>query len=291
MLLGMYRDLRFLWRLGAFAGLVSSGAFAAGTMSVAQQNAMVQTYCAVCHTDASMNGGVSLQHFNAATAAPSLKAMLLSKITGGALLETVQAAPTKGDAAEFVGKRLKTGAMAASGVPEPDLATMLAFAYSLAKGSARANEWTVEPRQDGPANMDTVTASILREVPSDTHLGSAESYRLIVACNAATRQGTMQVAWSPAAQTGKLTATVDSKAPVSYVVEGKENMGDGKGGITNGLAAIYVSDANTSLALPAKSLAVSDLFPGDVITFPFADLPRGTRKELAACFPDRTASR
>jgi hypothetical protein len=287
----MHCALQFLWGLGALGGLVAAGAFAGETMSVAQQNAMVQTYCAVCHTDASMNGGVSLQHFNAASAPPSLKAMMLSKITGGALLETVQAAPNKEDAAEFVGKRLKTGAMAASGVPEPDIATIAAFAYSLAAGSARANEWTVERRQDSPANVATVTASILREVPSAKKPGSAESYRLIVACNAATRQGTMQVAWSPAAQTGKLAASVDSKAQVSYLVEGMEKMGDGKGGVTKGLAAIYISDANTSLALPAKSLAVSDLFPGDVVTFPFANLPRGARKELAECFPARTASK
>jgi hypothetical protein len=35
-------------------------------MPVAQQNALVQKYCAVCHTDVHRNGGLSLQHFDAA---------------------------------------------------------------------------------------------------------------------------------------------------------------------------------------------------------------------------------
>lgn len=273
----MQLELLRLVALGVL-GMVS---LAAETMPVAQQNAMIQTYCAVCHTDASMNGGLSLQHFDAAMAAPSLKAMLLSKITGGALLATVRSAPTNAEAAEFVNKRLKTGAMAASGVREPELTTMAGLAYALAEGSARADEWSAE-RQAGSS-----TVSILREARRASESGSAESYRLIVTCDGATRQGTMQVAWSPAAQTGKVTVEVDSRAPRSYVVDGMEEMGDGKGAVTKGLSAIYVADDKTSLELPIKSVAVSDLFPGDVVTFPFGELSKGAREELRACFPSQ----
>ena len=61
----------------AFAFLVASlarPAAAADLMPVAQQNALVQKYCAVCHTDAARNGGLSLEHFDAAQAPPSLMA-------------------------------------------------------------------------------------------------------------------------------------------------------------------------------------------------------------------------
>jgi hypothetical protein len=45
------------WRDGG--GLLFGG-------PAAQQNALVQRYCAVCHTDAAKNGGLSLEHFDAA---------------------------------------------------------------------------------------------------------------------------------------------------------------------------------------------------------------------------------
>ena len=72
------------------AGSLAIAAPAAELMPAAQQNALVQKYCAVCHTDAARNGGLSLEHFDAAQASPSLTAMLLSKLTGGVSLATVR---------------------------------------------------------------------------------------------------------------------------------------------------------------------------------------------------------
>jgi hypothetical protein len=57
-----------------------------------QQNTFVKTHCAVCHNDRANNGGLSLEGFDAAGAAPSLAAMMLSKITSGTALATVNAA-------------------------------------------------------------------------------------------------------------------------------------------------------------------------------------------------------
>ena len=38
-------------------------------MPTAEQNALVKQYCAVCHSDATKNGGLSLlQHYDAANA-------------------------------------------------------------------------------------------------------------------------------------------------------------------------------------------------------------------------------
>src|SRR3954471_5839549 len=58
---------------------------AADLMPAAEQNALVKKYCAVCHTDTAMNGGLSLQHYDAATREPTLAAMMLSKLNSGAM--------------------------------------------------------------------------------------------------------------------------------------------------------------------------------------------------------------
>jgi hypothetical protein len=63
-------------------------------MPVEQQNALLQKYCTVCHKDAHMNGGLSLEHFDAAHPDPGVAAMLASK--------------------------LKAKAMGAAGIPLPD---------------------------------------------------------------------------------------------------------------------------------------------------------------------------
>jgi hypothetical protein len=86
-------------------------AFASDAMPAAQQNALVQKYCAVCHTDAARNGGLSLEHFDAAQAAPSLAAMMVSKLTSGVSLETVRAAASDPSASALVDKKMKSGAM------------------------------------------------------------------------------------------------------------------------------------------------------------------------------------
>src|SRR5688572_6037985 len=83
-------------------------------MPVARQNALVQKYCAVCHDDTHMNGGLSLQHFDASRVEPSLAAMMVSK--------------------------LKTGAIGASGLELPDSPTQDAFLAALTAKSAGANE-------------------------------------------------------------------------------------------------------------------------------------------------------
>lgn len=93
-------------------------------MSPAQQNALVRKYCAVCHTDALKNGGLSLEHFDAAEAAPSLTAMMLSKLTGGVSLKTARESRSNVSAAALIDKRMRSGAMGAAGIPIPDKATI-----------------------------------------------------------------------------------------------------------------------------------------------------------------------
>jgi hypothetical protein len=61
--------------LAAFAAcwIASSVAAIAGNaMPVPQQNALVQKFCAVRHTDAEKSGGLSLEHFDAAKPDPEV---------------------------------------------------------------------------------------------------------------------------------------------------------------------------------------------------------------------------
>ena len=231
-------------------------------MPVAQQNALVQKYCAVCHTDAARNGGLSLEHFDAARAAPSLAAMMLSK--------------------------LKSGAMGAAGLPVPDKATIDALINALASEAIGANEWTVNRTQDPATKAEMLTASILRELPASRNAGEAALYRLVLACNAATHEGEMQLAWAPAPKTGTLSAAVDGKTPFTYKVEGAEKMGNGSPGTTGPAAiSLYESKKNSltpAMPLPAKTLTISNLFPNETVEFPFGDLTQTARQSLAACF-------
>jgi hypothetical protein len=270
------------------AGSLAVSAPAAEVMPAAQQNALVEEYCAVCHTDTANNGGLSLEHFDAAQAAPSLTAMLLSKLTGGVSLETVREAPSNAGAAALVDLKMKSGAMGAAGIPIPDKATIDALIQALAVESNGASEWTVQRTNGTAAKAPVIEASILQEKPSAKGAGEARAYRLIVSCNVATQAGSMQVAWSPLPQRGILAAAVDGRAAVRYPVAGSEKMGNGSGIVTQGLAALALTDtkydAVAGLSWPAETLAITDLFPGETAVFSFANLPREAQNEFQACF-------
>ncbi len=229
------------------AALIAPLAVASDLMPVAQQNALVQKYCAVCHTDSARNGGLTLEHFDAAGVDPSLAAMLVSK--------------------------LRNGALGASGLPVPDKATGGALLLALTAEAAGAHEWTVTGSQG------TVTAGIVRDLPGLRSSGEPALYRLTLTCSPETRQGGMQLSWSPVSKSGTLTASVDGKTTLTYPVEGEEKMGNGTPGLM-GPAAITLRE----IALPLRTLTFSNLFPGETVVFPFEGLPAQARRTLSACF-------
>jgi len=63
--------------------LAIPAAWAVDPVPVAQQNLLVQQYCAACHDDVKMVA-LSLQHYDAANPDPGLTAMLLSRMKDGA---------------------------------------------------------------------------------------------------------------------------------------------------------------------------------------------------------------
>jgi len=171
---------------------------------VPRQNALVQKYCAVCHTDAHPNGGLSLQHFDAAHPDPGVAAMMLGK--------------------------LKTGAPGAAGVKMPDDVTVHEWISATSAEAAGASLWKVSRTEDPTTKASILSASIVRDVPSAMSKDVPDFYRLTVTCRADTHDAGMELAWSPGVpKTGQvLSAMVDGKALANYKVEGKETMGNGK---------------------------------------------------------------
>jgi mono/diheme cytochrome c family protein len=247
-------------------------AAASAAMAVERQNALVQTYCAVCHQDAAQNGGLTLQHFDAAHADPGEAAMILGK--------------------------LKTGAIGAAGVKPPDDATVSAWISATAAEAAGANHWSTL-RTEGPASTPSIlSASIVREVPSAQSPGVPDSYRLTVTCRADTHEAGMQLAWSPGVpKKGQvLSALVDGRALSAYTVDGTEKMGNGTD-LSSGPGSIFLysthkspEGAGSAMALPAHTLTIRDAFPDETVVFPFEDLPQTTRQALSACFPGSAPS-
>jgi mono/diheme cytochrome c family protein len=222
----------------------------ADDLSSSQQNALVQKYCAVCHSDAANNGGLSLQHYDAARPDPPLAAMLLSK--------------------------LRNGAMGAAGVGVPDKDTQAAWILATVRQALGAQNWAVS--RSGSSQGSTVTASVVRIVSPRHAEANPPIYRLTIACDAATRQGAMQLTWSPEPQTDRtFLVSSDGQPGVPHTLSGKEKMGNGTSG-TSGRASVALQ-----IAMPAKSLTITDLFPSETVVFPFDSLDRETLRELAAC--------
>ena len=241
-------------RISMIAWLAVLSAPAWGAMSAAEQNALVEKYCAVCHTDSARNGGLSLQHYDAAKPDPDLAAMILSK--------------------------LNNGAMGAAGNGVPDKAAQEAWLKSTKEQATGAKDWFVT-REDG-----IVSAGIVREVPP-RKAGSTDIpvYRVKVTCNPSTGVGEMQLTWSPQPQTGRtMIVSVDGTAPIEYKIDGQESMGNG-GTVQAGRASVLLSGGKGGkLRLASRSLTVRELFPAETVEFPFSDLDPKARTELRRCF-------
>jgi cytochrome c551/c552 len=236
----------FVLAIASAALAVAASAQAAELMPAVQQTALVQKYCAVCHTDQVKNGGLSLQHYDAAQADPALAAMLLSK--------------------------LRNGAMGAAGLGVPDKATQEAWVAATTAQAERSRNWNVTRTAD-------LTASIVRDVAPRKPGEDSPLYRLTVDCNTATHQGDFQLSWSPAPQTNRIfSVSTDGNAAIPYKLEGQEKMGNGSAG-ASGLAA-----AKLNGPLPQKTLSVTDLFPGETVVFPLDNLDRTVRQQLVGCF-------
>jgi hypothetical protein len=251
------RGRRTVVLVAVIAGRFAISAPAAELMPPAQQNILVQKYCAVCHTDAAKNGGLSLEHYDSAQVNPALAAMLLSK--------------------------LRNGAMAAAGLGIPDSTTRDAWVAATAAQAVRAKGWTVIRTEAPGSKAHLLTASIVRDVAPRQSDTDAPVYRLTLACNTASHTGEIQLTWSPAPQTNRtFSVSADGNAGIPHRLQGREEkMGNGTA-LTTGLAAAVLN-----APLPEKILTITDLFPGETVVFPLGELDQVDRRQLAVCLAAR----
>jgi mono/diheme cytochrome c family protein len=233
--------------VGAFAVRAS-----AGDLAPAEQNALVKKYCTVCHTDRANNGGLSLEHYDAARVDPPLAAMMLSKLRNGAM-----------------------GA-AGNGVPEKDMQE--AWVLATVRQALGAQNWSVTRSDASASRGSTVAASLVRIVNPRKGEANPPIYRLTLACDTTARQGTILLTWSPEPQTNRtFVVSADGNAEVPHALSGVEKMGNGADVVSGRASAVL------NIPLPSKSLTIADLFPAESVVFPIGELNQQTRRELAAC--------
>lgn len=232
-----------------WAVVLAAGLPLAGAMPPEQQTRLVKKYCAVCHSDGARNGGLSLEHYDAAERDPALAAMLLSK--------------------------LHNGAMNAAGLGLPDAATREAWVAATTAQAEGSREWSV-------MRGAVVQASIVREVAPRKAGTEAPLYRLTLLCEPGSGRGELQLSWSPEPQTDRtFMVSADGSEGFPHRLEGRERMGNGSAGTTG------QASATLKVPFPGKTLTVVGLFPGETVAFPVGGLDGGTRSELAGCFPPR----
>jgi len=264
----------------SFSASVSAAAL--GEMPAAQQNAMVAKYCAVCHDDAHRNGGISLQHFDAAHADPGVAAMLLSKLTSGLSPQDVEKSRHDPAAAAGILEKMNTGAIQASGSAAPDRPTQEALARSLATEAAGAEKWYLVRTPD-----QVFSASAVRMAASVKNPGITDMYRLTLTCDSGTHQSEMRLAWASAVpEKGRsFYAAADTSEPVTYTLTETEKMGFGEG--TSGPGSIVL----VAGSVPLQTLQIGNVFPEETVVFSFTDLPAKARQELDPCFGTDPAAR
>ena len=248
-------------------------------MPAAQQNAVVQKYCGSCHSDALMYGGLSVEHFDAAHADPTVAAMLVSKLTNGHTPRDVNAAAQGPDSDAAILRMMRASAMGAAGNGVPDETTQVAFAKALAAEAAGAEEWNSSGAETGRI----LTAAIVREQASAKRAGDTDMYRLILTCRMATHEGEIKLAWANGVpdEGRQITIAVDGKTPFTHIVEGGKKQGNGTHG--PGATVLYPNTAS-KLPLPRQSLSVGNVFGEETVVFPFDNLSPTVRRDLSACF-------
>lgn len=230
---------------------------------------------------------MSLEHFDAAHADPSIAAMLLSKLTNGLPLERVSAANSDRAAADAIDTEMKNSAIHAAGVPAPDSGTARAWAMAMSAEAAGAYDWTVSQVPRPASQAEILTASIIREVTAANDPTRMDVYRLTPTCRTDTREGEMQLAWAPGGPKNGRAMSVSVDGNDLYTaVDLVYGMGVNAG---PGAALLYATKDNFGISkfampLPKQTLAISNLSPDKKVAFPFSGLPQASRHLFSTCF-------
>jgi hypothetical protein len=146
---------------------------------------------------------------------------------------------------------LLRGAMGASG-SKPDEATQIAFGKALAAEAAGAEAWHSEWSDKPAAPSRTLTADIVRQIPSIKYAGKIDMYRLILTCGVDTHEGEIRLAWANGVpDEGHLfTVAVDETSSFTHKAEGGKKQGNGAYG--PGATILYPGAGDAAAASRAE---------------------------------------
>ena len=214
--------------------------------------------------------------------------MMLSKITSGTALATVNAAGHDAAALATLEKGMKTGAINASGNGVPDKATVDGLVAAFTAQSAGASNWSVQRSKDRSTSTEVITASIVRELPSTAAAGRAAGTEARdvppgahVQCRHARRgdaggmvAGASEACWWSAYDGQPATRLHGG----GHRADGERHRSDDR---TSSVRVRQAPPARRRAPpVPARTLTVSELFPGETVTFPFDELTGAARQSL-----------
>jgi len=253
--------------------LAASPAFADGTLTAETQNNLQTLYCVACHDTRQMQGGLDLSSFDSAKPDAAIAYMMASK--------------------------LRSGAIGAAGIPIPDEATNDAWLAALVEQGKTMTEethgWTFSLGSDPAKHKPLVIASTTQEVPSTE--GGTRVYQLTLTCHMDdTRGANMELAvfhkdgpQSPAEVSaitlfrfsGAMSYEIDGKAKEGFFYPWQDNR------FYASLKKVTYADLGVPqfpVALPERSLAIHDLFPGETVAFSFDGWSKTVRGIMSVCF-------
>jgi hypothetical protein len=253
--------------------LAASPAFADGPLTAETQDNLQTLYCVACHDTKQMQGGLDLSSFDSAKPDAAVAYMMASKLRGGAI--------------------------GAAGIPIPDQATNDAWLAALVEEGKTMTEetrgWTFSLGSDPERHKPLVIASATQEVPAAE--GGERVYQLTLTCHMDdTRGANMELAvfrkdGPQSSPVASFVALNRFPGPVSYEIDGTAAEGflypwqDNR--FYASLKKVTYADLGVPqfpVALPAESLTVRDLFPGETVSFPFDGWSKTVRGVMGVCF-------
>lgn len=274
--------------LSVSSTLAAESSFPVTDISIAEQNAMMKDYCVICHLDSSMNGGLSLEHFDAATVSPPLAAILANKFTMGVPLENLLEPELDPEVIEEIelGKRFGApSVMGVAGLPLPSDGEINGFIMAMAQRTEGAERWHVN------VDEETISADIVRitSFPAREDQRPRDiMFRLVLTCDLASDEGEMLLTWSPQPANGSLEVVVDNDLPVEFIIDEQEPMANGDEGTSAPSSVVLVGlgkkDEYPDISPPRNRLRLKSPLLSEQIEFSFADLWESEPDQLNACF-------
>lgn len=284
----LFLAVSYIAALNSSSAIAAESSFPITDISLSEQNAMIENYCVICHLDTAMNGGLSLEHFDAATVSPPLATILVSKFTTGVPLEDILKPELDTQIVEEIelGKRFGApSVMDIAGLPLPTDGEINGFIMAMAQRTNDAERWhIIEDGEKISADIVRVTSFPVREDQGERDL----TYRLVLTCDAASGDGEMLLTWSPVPANGNLEVIVDSNPPLEFVIDEQEAMANGDSGTSAPssvvLAGLRQNDGHPGLSMPRSRLQIKGPLPTEQVEFSFDDLWESEPGLLNACF-------